>query len=489
MKLGLQLKLKQTLAPQLIQSLKMLQMPILKLEQTLRHELVTNPLLEEVETLETDDSENEVELDVASESEDDDKDDSELDKVDWDDYFSDDDFGYKVREIKESREDTYLATTKTEKSLYEHLHEQLSLLRLSEQQHIIGEYILGNIDARGYLVVSAEEMAEEMAKEMAKELNVPVEELAEEFKVPVEEIVTVLEMIKKFDPIGVATRDTRESLMKQFRERNLENTLAYRIVDEHLYDLEKKSILQVAKLMGAPFEKAQSALDLIKSLNPSPAHGRFESPAAAILPDLIIERVGGEFVVLHNDRSVPQLRINPSYRSLVKRGSTSSKDTKKYIRQKLEQARWLLNAINQRRNTMVRVMGAIIEEQNEFFEKGVEFLKPLIMEDIARKVEMNVATISRVSNSKYVQTPHGVFEIKYFFNTGISRSDGGELSKRHVKTRIEEIIKAESLEKPLSDQEIYRQLQEEGIKLARRTVTKYREELKILPARFRRRTA
>ena len=247
--------------------------------------------------------------------------------------------------------------------------------------------------------------------------------------------------------------------------------------------------MQIAKIIGVSFEKAQAALDLIKTLNPTPAHGRFESPAAAIIPDLIVDRVGGEYVILHNDRNVPQLRINPSYRSLVRRGSASSKDTKKYISQKLDQARWLLNAINQRRHTMVKVMGAIVEEQSEFFEKGVEFLRPLIMEDIARRVEMNVATISRVSNGKYVQTPHGVFEIKFFFNTGISRSDGGELSKRNVKSRIEEIIKAEDPEKPLSDQEIYRQLQDEGIKLARRTVTKYREELKILPARFRRRTS
>ncbi len=470
MKLGLQLKLKQTLAPQLIQSLKMLQMPILKLEQKLRHELATNPLLEEIEEPATDQVE-EAEFDVGKEeSEEDSKSESDLEKIDWENYLNeDDDFGYKVRETKEPKEDTFLATTSMEKSLYDHLHEQLSLLRLSEEQHRIGEYILGNIDPRGYLVVSSEEMAEEL-------------------EVPAEEIEKVLEMIKKFDPTGVGSRDTRESLLIQLRERGQENTLAYRIVDEHLYDLEKKSILQIAKLMGVPFEKAQAAMDLIKTLNPYPAHGRFQSPAASIVPDLVVERVGNEYVVFHNDRNMPKLRINPSYRSLVKRGSSSSKDTKQYISQKLEQARWLLNAINQRRNTMIRVMEAIVEEQYDFFEKGVEFLKPLIMEDIARKVDMNVATISRVSNGKYVQTPHGVFEIKYFFNTGISKTDGGEMSKRHVKRRIEEIINAENPEKPLSDQEIFRRLQEDGIKLARRTVTKYREELKILPARFRRRT-
>jgi RNA polymerase sigma-54 factor len=469
MKLGLQLKLKQTLAPQLIQSLKMLQMPLLKLEMKLRHELAINPLLEETEELETDQMDQDSEFDVAESDKDGDEKDPELDKIDWDDYLSDDDFGYKVREIKESREDAFLATTFTEKTLYEHLHDQLSLLRLSTEQHQIGEYILGNIDPSGYLVVIPDEMAEEL-------------------NVPVEEILTVLVLIKKFDPIGVGSQDLRESLLTQLKERKLAQTLAYRIVDEHLYDLEKKSILQISKLLGVPFEKAQAAMDLIKSLSPTPAHGRFQSAAAAIIPDLIVEQVGDEYVVFHNDRSMPNLRINPSYRSLVKRGSESSKDTKQYIRQKLEQARWLLNAVNQRRNTMIRVMESIVEEQNEFIEKGKEFIKPLIMEDIAQKVSMNVATISRVSNGKYVQTPHGVFEIKYFFNTGISRSDGGELSKRHVKSRIEEIIRAENSEKPLSDQEIFRQLQSEGIKLARRTVTKYREELRIQPARFRRRS-
>ncbi|MEE9442528.1 MAG: RNA polymerase factor sigma-54 [candidate division Zixibacteria bacterium] len=468
MRLGLQLKLKQTLAPQLIQSLKMLQMPILKLEQTLRHELATNPLLEE-SVEEESELDQDVEFDVAK-SDDKEDDDSENEKIDWDDYLRhNDEYDYKLKDRKESNEEIFLATTSGEKSLYDHLLEQLSFLRLSKEDFEIGQYTLGNIDSSGYLVVMPAEMAEEL--EVSQEV-----------------IERILEYIKKFDPIGVGSKDLKESLLTQLKEKRLENSLAYRIVNEHLYDLEKKSILQVSKIMGVPFEKAQTALDLIKSLSPTPAYGRFHSAAAAIMPDLVIERVGDGFAVFHNDKNMPTLRINPSYRSLVRRGSTSPKDTKKYIRQKLEQARWLLNAINQRRNTMIRVMEAIVEEQIDFFEKGVEFLRPLIMEDIAQKVEMNVATISRVSNGKYVQTPHGVLEIKYFFNTGIPRSDGGELSKRSVKQRIEEIIKSENPEKPFSDQEIFRRLQEEGIKLARRTVTKYREELKILPARFRRRS-
>ncbi len=258
-------------------------------------------------------------------------------------------------------------------------------------------------------------------------------------------------------------------------------------MDKYVNQLDRKSILQISRLMGVPFEKIQQAMELIKTLSPVPAHGGFDASAIPIVPDLIVEKIGSDYVVYHNDRNTPKLRINPGYRQLLKAGSKTSKDTKKYVREKLEQARWLLNSINQRRTTMIRVMEAIIVEQREFFEKGSAFLKPLIMEDIARIVNMNVATISRVSNGKYVQTPQGVYEIKYFFNSGIANEDGGELSKRHVKRRIEEIIAGEDPGKPFSDQEIYLKLQEEKIKLARRTVTKYREELKILPARFRKR--
>jgi RNA polymerase sigma-54 factor len=350
------------------------------------------------------------------------------------------------------------------------LIEQLSFLKLSEEDRLIGEYILGNINSDGYLAISVGEMAAELKIETAK-------------------IEEILKVIQHFDPTGVGARDLRESLLIQLKEKGLESTLAYKIVDEHIKELEKKSILQIAKIMGVPFEKAQKAMEVIKGLAPTPAHGRFDSGALPVIPDLVVDRLGEEYVVYHNDRNVPRLRINSGYKDLIKRGNTTAKDTKDYVRQKLEQARWLLNAINQRRSTMIRVMEAIIEEQKEFFEKGPAFLKPLIMDDIARKVDMNVATISRVSSGKYVQTPLGVYEIKYFFNSGIANEDGEDLSKRSVKQRIEEIIKAEGPENPLSDQDIFKRLKDERIKLARRTVTKYREELGIKPARFRKRVS
>jgi len=461
MKLGLQLKLKQTLAPQLIQSLKMVQAPVLKLEQMLRMELATNPMLEEIEELEAetpDSTETDLGMDEAKES--------EREEIDWDQFLSDDDEGYKVREPRERDETKFEGSADRSESLYDYLLEQLNFLKLTQEERLIGEYVIGNIDTHGYLTVSVAEMAAELEIDAAL-------------------IDDVLRKIRTFDPTGVGSRDLRESLMAQLKEKGLERSLAYRIVDEHIQDLEKKSTLQIAKMMGVAFERAQKSMEVIKSLSPTPAHGRFDTGAMPVAPDLIVDKIGDEYEVFLNDRNVPRLRINSGYKQLIRRGATTSEDTKAYVRSKLEQARWLLNALNQRRTTMIRVMSAIVEEQQEFFEKGTPFLKPLIMEDIAQKVGMNVATISRVANGKYVQTPLGVYEIKFFFNTGISRTDGEDMSKRSVKQRITEIIAKEDPARPLSDQEIYRELNDEGIKLARRTVTKYREELGIKAARFR----
>lgn len=467
MKLQLQLRQTQTLAPQLIQSLKMLQMPALRLEQTIRQELATNPLLEEVDELEQETTpEEEAEFEVTES----DKDNGKEDSVDWEEYLYDEDNNYRANEHREQKEEIIQGSAAQTNNLYHHLQEQLHLLKLTEEEQLIGEYIIGNISPEGYLTISVDEMSAEL-------------------KIPREKIDAVLKMIQRFDPSGVGARDLRESLLIQLKDKGMDDTLAYRIVEQYINELDRKSILQLSRLMGAPDDKVQQALELIKTLSPTPAHGRFDQGAMPVVPDLTIERLDNDYVVLHNDSHIPQLRISQGYKQLVKRGNNSSVDTKNYIKQKLEQARWLLNAINQRRSTMIRVMEAIINRQREFFDKGPAFLKPLIMEDVAQMVEMNVATISRVSNGKYVQTPFGVYEIKHFFNSGIAREDGTDMSKRSVKQRIEEIIKAESIENPLSDQEIYRLLNGEGIKLARRTVTKYREELKIPPARLRKRVS
>ena len=460
MKLSLNVSLRQTLAPQLIQSLKLLQMPILRLEQTIRQELAINPMLEESEV--TEDAADQEDAELAEQTTD-----PEMEKIDWEDYLGDD-MEYVPRSSREQGQEILDRGPVTEKTLYDHLQEQLSFARLTDEERTLGEYILGNIDERGYLCVDTDEMA--------KELNLPLE-LVEK----------VLSLIQTFDPAGVGARSLRESLLIQLRERKEGGTLAARIVAEFLEQLDRKSPLQIAKSLGESVDAVQSAMAQIKQLNPQPASGLFSRAAIPVVPDLIVERIGDQFLVFHNDRNIPRLRVNQGYRNLLKRGNSTPKDTKEYVRGKLDQARWLLNAINQRRSTMIRVMEAVVEYQKEFFEKGTSYLKPLIMEQVADHVGMNVATISRVANDKYVQTPHGVFEIKYFFNAGVPQDSGEDLSKRMVKEKIETLVKAEDTSKPLSDQEIFQKLSTSGIQIARRTVSKYREEMGIRAARFRKR--
>jgi RNA polymerase sigma-54 factor len=462
---NLSLRPELSVRPDLIQSLKLLMEPILNLEQVLRRNLAENPLLEEVE-----ETPEEVPTPEFREPERQ-KDESlgKIDKIDWQEFLGEGNewAGGHYRDFSEDNDDDRPESiTVAEKTLYDHLFDQLGFARLNEEEIEIGAYIIGNIDDSGFLTSDVKTMAEELQK-------------------PPEMIQKVLDIIKSFDPPGVSSRDLRECLLVQLSEQELKDTLAWELVDQHLYNLDKKSPAQLAKMTSSTPERVASALEIIKGLSPRPAQGRFTKPAAAVVPDLIVEKLDDDFVIYHNDKNLPHLRINQSYKALIKRGNKTSESAKNYVREKLEQARWLINAIDQRRKTMRTVMEAIIEEQEEFFEHGEDHLKPLTMEQIADKVGMNVATISRVANGKYVQTPLGVFEIKYFFNTGVTTSGGDDLSKRVVKNKIETLIAREDTTSPLSDQEIAILLKKDGINLARRTVTKYREELGIKSARFR----
>jgi RNA polymerase sigma-54 factor len=453
-----------TVRPDLIQSLKLLMEPILNLEQVLRQNLAENPLLEEVEEV----PEEVVAPEFREPERKKEENAGKIEKIDWQEFLGEDNewVSGHYRDFSENDEDRPEQTTVVEKSLYDHLFDQLGFSKLTPEELEFGAYIIGNIDDSGFLTCDVKAMAEELQK-------------------PAESIEKILNIIKKFDPPGVGSRDLRECLLSQLEEQGLKDTLAWELVDQHLYNLDKKSTTQLAKMTASTPERVASALEIIKSLSPRPAQGRFTKAAAAVVPDLIVEKVDDGYVVFHNDRNLPRLRINQSYKALIKRGNKTPETTKNYVREKLEQARWLINAINQRRSTMINVMEAIVEEQLDFFEHGEDHLKPLTMEQIADKVGMNVATISRVSNGKYVQTPLGVFEIKYFFVSGVATSDGDDLSKRVVKNKIEALVAKEDTASPLSDQEIADLLKKEGITLARRTVTKYREEIGIKSARFR----
>lgn len=463
MRLEIGLRQNMTLAPQLIQSLKMLQLPVLKLEQMLRQELATNPMLEEEDLPESEDSERLDELvDPASSTETAPKDD-----FDWENFLGEDS-EFVPKQIGEQSEESWERTPVVETTLYDHLVEQLKLTKLSDEEVEIGEFIIGNLDSSGLLTMS-------------------VEELADALKVPAESVTKVLTVLQGFDPPGVAARDIKESLLIQLHQKGQKDSLSARIIRDHFHELDRKTHQQLAKALSVSVERIREAMEELRTLSPRPAQGRFTTPALPVVPDLVVERIEDQYVVYHNDRSLPRLRVTNAYKDIMRRGSGVPTETRKYVKDKLEQARWLINAINQRRSTMTKVMEAIVEEQHEFFEKGSGFLKPLRMSDIADKVGMNVATVSRVSKEKYVQTPQGVREIKSFFSGGVEMVEGDAMSKRNVKTRIAELIQRENPAKPLSDQEIYKKLQLDGIKMARRTVTKYREELKIPSARFRKR--
>lgn len=450
--------------PGLIQSLKLLMEPVLNLEMIIRQRLSDNPLLEEVESQESPD-----EIPVST-PEPDQRDDKQPDKIDWQEFLGEDheflkDGGYRDYSVHTG--DDYPETVSiSEVSLFDHLMTQLGCTKLDEKLKEIGSYIIGNINDAGFLTVSVEDMAAEL-------------------KVEAESVQDVLKVIKTFDPTGIGSRDLRECLLAQLDEQGLQGSLSWIIIDQHLKNLENKSIMQLSKMLSTTPEKIDQALKVIRTLSPRPATGRFSRAATPIVPDLIVDKIGEELMIFHNDKNLPQLRINQSYRNLIRRGTTAPEQTKIYIKEKLEQARWLINAINQRRSTMINVMQSIVEEQREFFENGESFLKPLTMEQIADKVGMNVATISRVASGKYVQTPMGMFEIKYFFNTGVTTDSGDDLPKRVVKVKIDEIIKAENPATPYSDQELAKLLTKQGIQLARRTVTKYREELGVKAARYR----
>ncbi len=452
--------------PDLIQSLKLLMEPILNLEQVLRQNLAENPLLEEVEELPE-------EITPPEFREPERKNEANIEKIDWQEFLGEGNewAGDGYRDLSEdSDEERTNRTQVVEKTLYDYLFEQLGLTKLPDDEIEIGSYIIGNINDAGFLACDVKSMAEELQVEQSK-------------------VEKVLEVIKRFDPPGIGSRDLRECLLAQLEERGFKDSLAWILVEKYLYDLDKKSITQLAKMTDSTPERIQAALEMLKGLSPRPAQGQFVKAAAAVVPDLIVEKVDDEYLVYHNDRNLPRLRVNQSYKSLIKRGNKTPETTKNYVREKLEQARWLINAINQRRSTMINVMQAIVDEQKDFLDHGEDHLKPLTMEQIADKVGMNVATISRVASGKYVQTPLGVFEIKYFFNTGVSNSNGEDLSKRVVKNQIEAIVSKENAAMPLSDQEIANILKKDGINLARRTVTKYREEMGIKSARFRKQLA
>jgi len=472
------LSMQQKQSPQQVLLSTLLQLPLLNLEQRIKMELETNPLLEEVqeEELEEETDEEEIpELKADQEKEDGSEDSpeeekevtvDEQDEIDWDQVLGDDEKD-EFRIPRDSSVEEYERPKVNQISLTDKLFEQLHMISgLSDEDMAIGEYIIWNINSDGYLLAD-------------------VNDIAENLDVPVKKVEDVLKIIQSFEPPGIAARDLRECLLIQLREKNGSKE-AIEILEKHYEDFRNKRFEKLADRMKVSIKTVKNALKEISKLNPKPGEGYFTPELNSIVPDVIVERVDDEFVVSLNDSYVPRLRINRMYRKMLTNRKGTPKEVKDYIRKQLEAARWLINSIEQRRATILRVMYSIIEHQRDFFEKGPGNLKPMILKDIAEDVGMDISTISRVTNGKYVQTDFGVFELKSFFSEKMRKSNGEEISNKVIKDRIREIIENENHKKPYNDDKMVEILKKEGIPIARRTVAKYREQMGIPVARLRR---
>ena len=454
---GLHLRQEQKAQPRLYQAMDLLHMPLLDLQGHLRQALVDNPFLDLVEPGdEPDERADEVDADEV-----------DVDEVDWEEVLLDDFDAGGRREEYEDRE-SYTPTAAATRSLWDHLHEQLNLLRLGERQLLIGEEIIGNVDREGFL-------------------SCPLDRIVEALTVSLEEIEEMLRRIQSFEPSGIAARDLRETLLLQLRDRGREESLAYRIVEGHFDDLADHRWLELADAYGVTPREAQAAADEIAKLDPKPGLRYADTSESYVIPDLTVERVEDRYHVSHNDTSFPRLKLSPVYREVAADRARFQGENKAFISERLSSARWLIDAIEQRRQTMLRVMDFIVERQRDFFEKGVEHLRPLTLRDVARHVEMHESTISRVTNGKYVQTPRGLYPLKFFFSGGYATRGGEDVSAEGVRARIRKLVTDEDPGAPLSDHEITARLQKEGVSIARRTVAKYRDQLGILSARLRRR--
>ena len=471
----LSMQLKQS--PQQVLLSSLLQLPALSLEHKIKLELEMNPLLEldeemEMELEEEIDEEGATDLDedtddeAEEEPENDAMDDFEKEEIDWESILNDED-NYEFKMPKDDSAEVFERPEVAQTTLPEHLLSQLNMLPLSEDEIMIGEYIIWNINEHGYLSYDADLIA----------INLDVDR---------EEVEKVLKIIQQFDPVGIGARTLQECLLIQMEEFDPNDEIAIDILRDHFEDFTNKRYEKITKKMDLTLDDIRRVIEVVTKLNPKPGEGYVLLHQNVIVPDLVVEKEDDEFKISMNDWNIPHLRINNSYKKLLLNKKKSSKETRDYIRQSLESARWLINSIHQRRATILRVMETIIEQQREFFERGKDFLKPMILKDIADEIGMDISTISRVTNGKYVQTEHGVFELKYFFSERIHSDAGDDVSNKKIKSIIKGIIDEEDSNKPLNDQKIAEMLKEKGFKVARRTVAKYREQMMIPVSRLRR---
>lgn len=477
--LNQRLSQQQKLSPQQIQYQKLLQLNTLALEQRIKTELEMNPVLEEEMemSLDQDDKEKETESETEIEDEFSDKDNEEFS---LEDYMNDDDFDHeKINRSPDEEVYHPLAPSKT--TLSEHLLEQLRLLNLDEKLYMLGEEIIGNLDDDGYLQRDLPEILNEL-------------EMFEHIKIDPKEAEDLLKRIQKFDPIGIACRNLQECLIVQLRESKADpydKYIAIKMLEDHYDEFTKRRFDLIKTRMNLTEEILRDAIALIQSMNPKPGEGNISSMESnQITPDFLVEKVDDNWIITLNDKSMPSVTISKQYLEMFDSNKKTKKtprekETYKFLREKFESAKWFIACIQQRRETLMKIMRAILEKQYEFFEKGPKYLKPMIYKDIAEEVQMDISTISRVVNGKYVQSPMGIHELKYFFSEGLSTDFGEDVSNKHIRERLKELIDSEDKRAPYSDDKLAELLNAEGIHIARRTIAKYRDQLKLPVARLR----
>ncbi|MBN1557125.1 MAG: RNA polymerase factor sigma-54 [Lentisphaerae bacterium] len=462
-------QLQMVLAPQLRQSLEMLQLPILELRALIQQEMEQNPTIEDVAT---DQANVEIEPPASTEENPNDELDFEkeyeaLAKLDdeWRDYFFQDLQNRPYTSDDDEKRRFLLDSLPQSESLQEHLVGQLRLADLPEDEARIGELIIGSINNDGYLLTGLEELA--------ASTNTDLRTLED-----------LLSLVQDFHPTGVGARDLRECLLLQLERLGKTDALPGAIVRDHLQQLAGRKFPEIARALKVPVEEVQAAANFIATLDPKPGRLYSDEQANYVLPEVVVQKVDGRYVILLNDDQLPHVRISRHYRRLLQDPSTTS-DVKSYIRERIRSGAFLIKSIHQRQKTIRRIAEEIVRNQTDFLDHGIARLKPMTMAEVARTVGVHETTVSRAVSGKYMQTPSGVFEMKYFFTPGIKTANGTEVSNKSVKEMIANFVASEDKTDPLSDQEIMEKLKAEGISIARRTIAKYRLVLRIPPSHLR----
>ena len=478
-KLLLQQKLLQKLSPQQIQVIKLLEIPTLQLEQRIKKELEENPVLE----LESENPSNEEENDIRDDDSDNDVDNDEFTFDDYYDEEEDNIPSYKLNANNYSKDDKYIDIPfSVGTTFHEFLYEQLGVIELSEEKRLLAEYVIGNIDDDGYLRRDLLAICDDLAFNM----NMEVSE---------DDLHDILMIIQEFDPPGVGARDLRECLLIQLNRKKGETMDVARIIVKDFFEeFTKKHYSKIQSKLDLSDDDLKHSIDQILKLNPKPGSS-YSNPLNKsnqhIVPDFILENIDGELILSLNQRNVPDLKINETYLSMLhalgkSQKNKNQKEAMMFVKQKLDSAKWFIDAIQQRQTTLLLTMSEIINLQHDYFQDGDETkLKPMILKDIAERTNLDISTISRVSNSKYIQTHFGIYPLKYFFSEGMQKDDGEEVSTREIKKILQECIEAENKRKPLTDEKLAKILKEKSYNIARRTVAKYREQLDIPVARLR----